>query len=176
MTRLFARLATAATAALIATPLAAQTPDIVVPPRPLIGFSGGISIPAGGLSKTQQSGFNLGALAEYRAPGEAMGIRGELNFEQFSKKQNATVGSRSATELTVNAIYHVPGYTFRPYVIGGLGFYHLTQQGNHPGFNVGTGIDIPLTGFSAHMEMRVHWAMTDGPSFISIPISFGVEF
>ena len=175
MHRFSAHLVPVAAALLIAAPLAAQTPDIVVPPRPFIGFSGGISIPAGGLSKTQQSGFNIGALAEYRAPGEAMGIRGELNFEQFSKKQDAPT-SRSATELTINALYNVPGYAFRPYFIGGMGFYHLTQQGNHPGFNVGTGITIPLTGFSAHMEMRVHWAMTDGPSFVTVPISFGVEF
>lgn len=175
MTRLSLCLAPLAAAVLAAAPLAAQTPDIVVPPRPLIGFSGGISIPAGGLSRTQQSGFNLGALAEYHAPGEAVGIRGELNFEQFSKKQDAPK-SRSATELTINALYDIPGYAFRPYFIGGMGFYHLTEQGNHPGFNIGTGINIPLTGFTAHMEARVHWAMTDGPSFISVPISFGVEF
>lgn len=176
MTRLFLRLAPFAAAVLVAAPLAAQTPDIVVPPRPLIGFSGGISIPAGGLSRTQQAGFNLGALAEYHAPGEAVGIRGELNFEQFSKKQNSGASSRSATELTINALYDIPGYAFRPYLIGGMGFYHLTEQGNHPGFNIGTGINIPLTGFTAHMEARVHWAMTDGPSFISIPVSFGVAF
>ncbi len=176
MNRMLARLAPAVALTLIAAPLVAQTPDIVVPPRPLIGVEGGISIPAGGLSSTQQAGFNLGALAQYDPAGEALGVRGELMFEQFSKKQSSTVGSRSGTYLTVNVLYHVRGYDFRPYLIGGMGFYHLSQQGNHPGLNIGTGIDIPLTGMSAHMEVRMHYALTDGPSYVSFPITFGMRF
>lgn len=176
MNRILSRLAPIVASALVAAPLAAQTRDIVVPPRPLIGFAGGISIPAGSLSKTQQAGFNVGALAEYNAPGEALGVRGELMFEQFSKKADATVSSKSGTMLSVNVLYHVRGYDFRPYFIGGMGFYHISQQGNHPGLNAGVGVDIPLTGFSAHLEMRVHRPLNDGPSYLSVPISFGVKF
>ena len=36
-------------------------------PIPIIGIGGGISIPAGGIAKDRQPGFNLGALAEFPA-------------------------------------------------------------------------------------------------------------
>lgn len=177
MNRTLAPVALLAATVLLAVPLRAQTRDIEVPPLPQFGGFAGISLPVGGISSSQQAGFNLGALAQYRAPGEALGIRGELGYEHFSHKKDATVGNASATTLTLNALYFVQGYDFRPYIIGGMGFYHLNNGwGNHPGLNAGMGIDIPLTGMAAHLEARIHWALTDHPSYVSVPLSFGIRF
>lgn len=153
----------------------AQVQDITVPVLPEFGAMTGISIPVGHLAEGTAPGFNVGALAQYRAPGEALGIRGELLYQHFPSK-DSTFRSASSTALTLNVLYNVQGYDFRPYVIGGMGFYHLSQQGNHPGLNAGVGIDIPLTGLSAHIETRIHWALTSGPNNITIPFSFGLRF
>ena len=48
--------------------LAAQAAGAQTMPIPIIGIGGGISIPAGGIAKDRQPGFNLGALAEFRTP------------------------------------------------------------------------------------------------------------
>ena len=47
---------------------------------------------------------------------------------------------------------------------------------NNAGFNVGTGVSIPLTGMGAYAEARVHFALAQGPSFVTVPITFGITF
>lgn len=153
----------------------AQARDITVPILPQFGVETGISLPIGHLAESVAPGFNLGALAQYRAPGEALGVRGEVLYQHFPAKDSSHT-SASSTAATLNVLYDVPGYQFRPYFIGGMGFYHLSHQGNHPGLNAGMGIDIPLTGLSAHLEARMHWALTTGANNITIPISFGLRF
>src|SRR5205823_2626493 len=59
-----------------ARPLAAQAAGAQTMPIPIIGLGGGISIPAGGIAKDRQPGFNLDALAEFRTPSEPLGLRG----------------------------------------------------------------------------------------------------
>lgn len=145
---------------------------------PQFGAFAGISVPVGSLARTHVAGFNVGALAEYRAPGEAVGVRAEALYEDFAPKTSLTPGTpnKNNLALTMNVLYHVAGYDFRPYIIGGMGFYHISGQNNHPGLNLGLGMDIPLTGFTAHLEARVHRPLIDGPSFVTVPISFGVRF
>jgi len=52
----------------------------------------------------------------------------------------------------------------------------VSDQGNHPGFNFGVGVDIPMTGLSAHFEARLHRVLTDGAHYTTVPFSFGVRF
>jgi hypothetical protein len=74
-------------------------------------------------------------------------------------------------------VYHAPQSQVRPYVIGGMGLYHVTDNGNAAGFNVGTGLTIPFTpSMGAFAEARVHFALSQGPSFVAIPVTFGITF
>lgn len=165
--------------ALIATlsPLGAQTPPTSSMPVPVIGLGGGISIPAGGIAKDRQPGFNLDAMAEFRTPNEPLALRGEVLYQFFGRDQNA-LNSTSANTVAflVNVVYHAPRSQVRPYLIGGMGLYHISDHGNSAGFNAGTGLTIPLTGMGAYAEARVHFALSQGPSFVTVPITFGITF
>lgn len=174
MIRLTVRAAAIIVASLaLATTAGAQVQTVRLPQ---VGGSLGISIPAGPIAKNYAAGFNLSALAEYRMPGEALGIRGEVFYEHFPAKEGIAVDNRNTVALNANVLYHMVGNTLNPYVIAGMGFYHLSEEGNRPGLNAGMGIDIPLAGFSGHFEARVHVGLTDGPTYVSIPVSFGLRF
>ena len=81
--------------------LAAQAAGAQTMPIPIIGIGGGISIPAGGIAKDRQPGFNLGALAEFRTPSEPLGLRAELLYQYFGRDQNA-LNSTSANTVAVH--------------------------------------------------------------------------
>lgn len=154
----------------------AQAP-VQTMPVPIIGIGGGISIPAGGIAKNRQPGFNLDAMAEFRTPSEPLGLRGEVLYQYFGKDQNAVAASDANTVgFLVNVVYHAPKSQVRPYLIGGMGLYHISDQGNSAGFNAGAGLTIPLTGMGAYAEVRMHFALAQGPSFLTIPITFGISF
>ncbi|HEY5220288.1 MAG TPA: hypothetical protein VIJ16_10795 [Gemmatimonadaceae bacterium] len=142
-----------------------------------LGAGFGVSFPIGELSRSHASGFNLGGTAEYEAPGQAMGIRGDLFYEHFAAKSGATeVKSAQAAAVIVNAIYHVQGSSLHSYLIGGMGLYRVTANGNSPGFNGGVGISIPLTGMTAYFEAQLHKVLTENSSYLSLPITFGLSF
>jgi hypothetical protein len=155
----------------------AQTTAPQTMPVPILGIGGGISVPAGGIAKDRQPGFNLDAMAEFRTPSEPLGLRGEVLYQYFGRDQNvATSTTANTVAFLVNVVYHAPKSQVRPYLIGGMGLYHISDHGNNAGFNAGTGLTIPLTGMGAYAEARVHFALSQGPSFVTIPITFGITF
>ncbi len=142
-----------------------------------LGASFGVSFPTGALSGTHATGFNMSGLAEYQAPGQAMGIRGELFYERFGAKTGTTnVHAVQTFAGIVNAVYHFEGSTFHPYLIGGMGLYAVSDNRSSPGFNFGAGIEIPLSGMTAHFEARLHKVLTNRTSYLTLPISFGLSF
>jgi hypothetical protein len=173
---LFAASLTAAFLLGLAPGASAQAPVQTVP-FPIFGVGGGISIPAGGVAKDRAPGFNLVGLAEFRTPSEPLGIRAEALYQYFGAKQNS-VGVESSNNFAalINVVYHAPRSQVRPYVIGGMGLYHISDHGNNAGVNGGVGVTIPLTGMGAYAEVRLHAALTQGPSFVTLPITFGITF
>jgi hypothetical protein len=155
----------------------AQAAGAQTVPVPIIGVGGGISIPAGGIAKNRQPGFNLDAMAEFRTPSEPLGLRGEVLYQYFGADKNALDASSANTVgFLLDVVYHAPRSQVRPYLIGGMGLYHISDNGNSAGFNVGTGLTIPLPGMGAYAEARLHFALTQGPSFVTVPVTFGVTF
>ncbi len=142
-----------------------------------LGAAFGVSFPTGSLSRDHASGFNLAATAEYLAPFQSVGVRGELFYEHFAAKPQAPGAKAVQTAAAiVNAVYHIQGQAFHPYLIGGMGLYHVTGNGASPGFNGGAGIQVPLTGMTAYFEARLHKVLTSGSSYVSLPITFGLSF
>ena len=153
------------------------TREVQTMPFPVLGIGAGISVPAGGVSKDRVPGFNLSGLAEFRTPSEPLGIRAELLYQYFGKKESVAGATSSNTiAALVSVVYHTPRSQIRPYLIGGMGLYHISDNGNNAGFSAGTGVSIPLTGMGAYAEIRVHAAITQGPSFVTVPITFGITF
>ncbi|MGH7623910.1 MAG: hypothetical protein ACREOJ_01160, partial [Gemmatimonadaceae bacterium] len=67
-----------------------------------------------------------------------------------------------------------------PYVVGGLGLYHLSFSDNGGsatkfGLNAGAGLEFRLTGFSVYAEGRFHDIFTSGKSGHYIPLTVGVK-
>lgn len=145
-------------------------------PLPVLGIGGGISIPAGGIARNRQPGFNIDGMAEFRVPSEPLGLRGEVLYQYFAHDKDALTTDVNTVGFLVNVVYHSPGSMAHPYLIGGMGLYHIGDQGNSAGFNFGTGLTIPLTGVGAYAEARIHFALAQGPSFVTIPITFGITF
>lgn len=157
----------------LSTPVCAQQ----VLPGVQLGGAAGISIPTGHLNDFYSAGFNLSGLAQIHAPNEYVGARAEVLWERFDHKQSApAAGNKNSVAFVLNAMYFVPEYALRPYFIGGMGLYSVSDQGNHPGFNLGLGMDIPLSGVSAHFEARLHRVLTDGAKYTTVPFSFGIRF
>ena len=158
----------------------AQAAGATSMPEPIIGIGGGISIPAGGIAKNRQPGFNLDGMAEFRAPSEPLGLRGEILYQYFGASNNAVnVSSANALGFLLDVVYHTPGSQAHPYLIGGMGLYHVSDNGtssNSAGFNVGTGLTIPLPGMGAYAEARLHFALKQGASFVTVPVTFGITF
>ena len=84
--------------------------------------------------------------------------------------------------VTGNVVVAMPAVGIKPYAIGGLGFYHVsssvtgTTASNDFGFNVGAGINVPLTGFATFVEARYNRVSESGGSASFVPITFGVMF
>jgi hypothetical protein len=142
-----------------------------------LGAAFGVSMPTGSLSAQHSAGFNLAAVAEYLAPFQQMGVRGELFYEHFATKpQSVGAHAAQATAAIINAVYHVQGSALHTYLIGGMGLYHVTANGTNPGFNAGVGIEIPLSGMTAYFEARLHKVLTNNSPYASLPITFGLTF
>jgi hypothetical protein len=190
-------LATLALSLVLAAPAAAQTsgPGATTPGQattyyPLYGGTFGIALPAGRLGDEHAAGYHLGGLLEFAVPGQAYALRAEAMFERFSLKSGKTGSDVSVLAVGPTIVYRLqPATATSSFVTGGIAIYHATTEkitagtttverpgGTRPGFNVGAGINFPLTDFSALAEARLHVVLTEGKPVLTLPLSVGVKF
>jgi opacity protein-like surface antigen len=106
-----------------------------------------------------------------------IGLRVEGMFNSFDF--DGTDVSMRVMGLTGNATY-----TILPqlYAIGGIGMYNSkasvdnSESSTDFGFNIGAGVNIPLTGFGTYIEARYHHVPVEDGSFKFIPVTFGIRF
>ena len=144
---------------------------------PLYGITAGITIPVGRLSDDHSAGYAIGGLVEYAVTGQPYSLRGEALFQRFPLKSGRTT-SRDVNQISVGTsiVYRLQQAMAQPYVVGGIGIYNATLEGTRPGFNFGSGVEIPLTGFSAVAEIRMHVMLADTKPVLTIPLTVGVRF
>ena len=143
---------------------------------PIFGGTAGIAIPVGRLADDHAAGYLLGALVEYGVTGQPYALRGELLFQRFALKQNRVGDDVNLFSLGSTIVYKMQQSPTNTFVTGGIAIYTGTGFGTRPGANVGTGIEIPLTGFSATGEARLHLMLADGKPVITVPLTVGVRF
>jgi hypothetical protein len=143
---------------------------------PVFGGTAGIAIPIGFLSDDHSAGYLLGGLVEYGVTGQPYALRGELLFQRFPLKENHVGSAVNLWSLGSTIVYKLQQSPMNTFLTGGIAIYHGTDLGTRPGANVGTGVEIPLTGFSATGEARLHLMLADGRPVITLPISVGVRF
>lgn len=165
--------------ALISLPFEARAQNPVQ-----LGIAGGVSVPTGDLSDLANTGFN-GTVTLGMTPAMIpLGIRIDGAFNQFAIKDNLGDGNVRFLSLTGNLVYKIPGATVSPYLIGGAGLYNTKVEvapfgsgsENKFGWNVGGGINMPLSGFSTFIEARFNQVKVQDVSFSFIPITFGILF
>ena len=144
---------------------------------PLYGATAGIAIPLGRIADDHAAGYALGGLVEYAVTGQAYSLRGEGLYQRFALKSARTVGKdANLFSLGATIVYRLQQSTAQPFVAGGIAIYNATDEGTRPGFNAGGGIEIPLTGFSATAEVRLHVMLAESRPVLTLPLTVGVRF
>jgi hypothetical protein len=142
---------------------------------PIFGVTGGVAIPIGDLADDHAAGYLLGGLVEYGVTGQPYALRGELFFQRFPLKSSRVGDNVNLWSLGSTIVYKLQQSAMNTFLAGGIAIYNGTGYGTRPGFNAGTGVEIPLTGFSATGEARLHVMLADKP-VITLPLSVGVRF
>ncbi|MEO7855377.1 MAG: hypothetical protein ABIU76_00065 [Gemmatimonadaceae bacterium] len=143
---------------------------------PIFGGTAGIAIPIGRLADNHAAGYLVGGLVEYSVSGQPYALRGELLFQRFALKQNRVGNDVNLFSLGSTIVYKLQQSATNTFVTGGIAVYSGTGLGTRPGANVGTGIELPLTGFSATGEARMHLMLSDGKPVITLPLTVGIRF
>ncbi len=143
---------------------------------PIFGATAGIAIPIGRLADDHAAGYLVGGLVEYGVTGQPYALRGELLFQRFALKRNRVGDDVNLFSLGSTIVYKLQQSPTNTFITGGIAIYSGTGLGTRPGANAGTGIEIPLTGFSATGEARVHLMLSDGRPVITLPLTVGVRF
>jgi hypothetical protein len=183
-----ALLTLALTAAFAATAAAQVSGPAGTPPTgnqytPVYGGTAGIAIPIGRAADDHAAGYTLGGLVEYSVYGQPYALRGELIYQHFALKSGRTgvdLSDLNVISLGATIVYKLlpspTPATPNTYLTGGIAIYHATNEGTRPGVNGGAGIEIPLTGFSATGEARLHLMLADRRPIITLPLTVGVRF
>lgn len=144
---------------------------------PMFGGTAGIAIPVGRLSDDHAAGYAFGAVAEYAVADQPYSLRAEGLFQRFALKANHTGRDANVLSLGTNIVYRLDMVSAaRTFVTGGIAIYNATDEGTRPGLNAGTGVEIPLTGFSAVAEARLHLMLADGRPVMTVPFTITIRF
>jgi Outer membrane protein beta-barrel domain len=141
------------------------------------GIAAGATVPMGDAADSYKMGYHATLSLGIKPPLAPIGFRAEGMFNSLDV--DGADASLRLMGLTANGTY-----TLLPqiYLIGGVGMYNSklsvssSDAENDFGFNLGAGVNIPLTGFGTYIEARYHHIPVEDASFQFIPISVGIRF
>jgi opacity protein-like surface antigen len=178
--RLMSSAALALAATLVASPAFAQAS---------FSIAGGLTMPVGSTADAVQAGYNGIVGLTIKPPLAPLGLRleGMYNANEY---KSGTVLAGATNRIVAGIVNGTLSGAGMPipmgYLIAGLGMYNVkatdlpanaTSSGStEVGFNVGAGLNFPLTGFSTFLEARFHLIASEGESMNFIPITFGIKF
>jgi len=113
---------------------------------------------------------------EYAVSGQPYALRGEAMVQHFALKSGRTGDDSNLLSLGTTIVYRLQKSTAQTFVTGGIAIYNATHEGTRPGFNAGAGVEIPLTGFSAVAELRLHVMLSDARPLLALPFTVGIRF
>ena len=178
---------------LVCTPMAASAQVGVASRFVTVGVGGGMSVPVSEAGNAFDSGFHMQGFARLNVPQLPVMPRFDLNFSQFDLKdavgipgKNQILAGLANLQMSV-----LPLGPVRPYVIAGLGAYHLKTEteGISPesvsstrfGINGGAGVALNLGRINGFIEGRVdnvftEKGMIDEEQIQVVPVTFGLTF
>ena len=144
----------------------------------------GATVPMGGTADQFKTGYNITAGIGIKPPLAPLGFRFEGMLNSMDFKTCTLCGNGSARLLAGVANLTLSGVAMpMGYLIGGVGMYNVAfpdisgaPSKTKAGFNIGAGLNFPLTGFSTFAEVRFHLVTTDNESMKFVPITFGIKF
>lgn len=162
---------------------------VVAPPavaQTSLSIAAGAALPMGDDADDLEMGYNATVGLGIKPPLAPIGARIEGMFNSFGFKD--PMFDDAATRVlavTANATLSGVGMPLpMAYLIAGVGMYNTALTGvtsapdasNDFGFNIGAGLNIPLTGFGTYIEARYHHVPMDGGAMKFVPITFGIKF
>jgi opacity protein-like surface antigen len=168
--------------ALVAT--AANAQSVVPAAKPVsFGIAGGMSVPTGDFGDGFKSGYNVSGLVQFQQPTWPVALRIEAQYQDFGAKGGVDASAKTIGGLA-NVIYAFPTKsTVRPYVTGGLGYFHLKMDmgdvsgsDNKFGFDFGAGLDFQLSGMNTFIEANWQSVRAEGAAMNQIPLRVGIRF
>jgi opacity protein-like surface antigen len=186
MTTSLRRLAGCA-AALLTVSAATAHAQAAAATRPVsVGITGGLTIPTGDFGDGYDSGYNVGGLLEFAFPLSPLSLRINGEYQSFKLKDEFSLGGDNEDfriiSGTADLVYKLPGMMVRPYVLGGVGLFNGKVSGsdgdseNKFGFNLGGGLEIPLSGITVFGDARYQSIQTEGDATNLVPIRVGIRF
>lgn len=143
-------------------------------------IAAGASLPTGDAGDLHDMGYHATLGLGIKPPLAPLGLRIEGSFNSLAYKSSIADGeSLRLLSVTANGTYTIIPTA---YLIAGVGMYNgkastpNAESSNEFGFNVGAGINIPLTGFGTYIEARYHHVPQDPDAFTFLPISVGIRF
>jgi hypothetical protein len=145
---------------------------------------------------TASVGFDLMGAAEWHPKNTLpVAFRGELGWDYFGYGSGNVNGNQYSANsnilrFDVDALYDIPVHwtsKLQPYLLGGLGLYHVSASGcangvcvgggsdTNLGINLGGGLRYPFGPVDGFFELRWHEAFAYGDAAF-FPFQFGVRY
>ena len=165
--------------ALFATPaLYGQHPQPTEGVR--FGVGGGITLPTGNYGTVDKAGWHVLGLIQFPISQSAIHLRFDALYGSTSHKSGFGSGNTKLTGGTADLLYHLgnSAASVRPYVLGGLGIFSVSDGSSTSkfAFGLGGGILFGVGTMHAFAEGRYISVQTSGSSLTFIPISVGLMF
>ena len=160
---------------------AAQAPSV------RFGLGGGAIVPVGDYNKADKIGWHGLGMVQFGLPALPVEIRVDGLYGHTTHKDMSGAAVPGSTKLyggLANVVYSIgPDVMMRPYVLGGIGIYHVTVD--VPGttgdetrfaFGVGGGVSVGAGRARLFVEGRFVSVRESGGSTSFVPITAGVTF
>lgn len=146
-----------------------------------VSIAAGATVPVGSTSDIVDLGYHATLGVTIKPPLAPLGLRLEGMYNSMARKS-----PRFGDDRTLAGIANVTlsGAVPMGYLIAGLGMYKVEPMdaeltapaaSTDIGFNIGAGLNFPLTGFSTFAEARLH-VINNDQSTKYLPITFGIRF
>jgi hypothetical protein len=141
------------------------------------GLGAGLILPTGDYGTADKMGWHVMGLIQLPIAQSPIHLRFDGMYGMTSNKAPAT-GSIKLAGATADLLYHLGerASSIRPYILGGLGFFHVGDGTSESkvAFGLGGGILFGMGTMHAFLEGRYMSVQTSGSSLTFLPITFGL--
>ena len=139
------------------------------------GIVAGASVPTGHTGDVYYGGWTAGAWLAYHSVGASLSARAMYSYQRFQGAVSTTP-DLSINGFSGEVIGHLPSLYIRPYLVGGIGAYHVSDEGTHFGWHAGGGFAFNFVSHTMLLEAKYLAIGTGATEFHTIPITLGLVF